>query len=361
MSAMKPFSYSLPLHRFDLNLLPPSARKIGSEAFKDAVITHFVTQYAEKSETAIVTVDDTDIRVLSFAKGTDPMEFVQSMLQSGQIKEALPFLEALVKARRDDANVLYDLGIAYSELGRYEDAVMRLKMCVALAPSHSNAWVGIGVAYTRLKRAKDAKEALNKAIELDPANGYAHRNLGAVLGNEDDYAGALPHLREALHQLPEDPRAMFGLAHALEKLDNMNEADRIYLNLIDRFPASEVSEMAREARTRIAQKSLRSNAPGGFRPDVMMYIAGALDTFDTVGPKKRQEIAFEIALLGQRGLDINNPDQKYVLSTLPGKYSGLHLLAIMYTAFKQIDPTLNSGADFDVEYKMAIGTRNNHS
>ena len=63
----------------------------------------------------------------------------------------------------DDANVLYDLGIAYSELGRYEDAVTRLKMSIALEPSHSNAWVGIGVAYTRLKRAKDAKEAFNKA------------------------------------------------------------------------------------------------------------------------------------------------------------------------------------------------------
>ena len=354
---MKPFSYALPLHRFDLNLLPPSARKIGSEAFKDAVIAHFVTQYAGKGETAIVTVDDKEIRVLSFAKGADPMQFVQGMLESGQIKEALPFLEALAEARKDDANVLYDLGIAYSELGRYEDAVMRLKMSVALAPSHSNAWVGIGVAYTRLKRAKDAKEALKKAIELDPANGYAHRNFGAVLGNEGDYEGALPHLREALHQLPEDPQAMFGLAHALEKLDDMNEADRIYRNLIDRFPASPVAEMAREARTRIAQKNLRSNAPGGFRPDVMMYIASALDTFDKLGPKKRQEIAFEIGLLGQRGLDINDPEQKYALRTLPGKYSGLHLLALMYTAFKQIDPTMNSGADFDAEYKMAVGAR----
>ncbi len=45
----------------------------------------------------------------------------------------------------------------------------------------------------------------------------------------------------------------------------------------------------------------------------------------------------------------------------PVTIAELHLLAIMYTAFKQIDPMLNSGADFDAEYKMAIGTRNNHS
>ncbi len=356
---MKPFSYVLPLHRFDLNLLPPSARKIGSEAFNDAVISHFVAQYAGKGESAIVTVDDKEIRVLSFAQDVDPMQFVQRMLQSGQIQEALPFLEALAETRKDDANVFYDLGIAYSELGRYKDAVMRLKMSLALAPSRSNAWVGIGVAYARLKRAKDAKEALNKAIELDPANGYAHRNLGAVLGNEGDYEGALPHLREALHQLPEDPQSMFGLANALEKLDDISEADRIYRNLIDRFSESQIAETAREARTRIAQKNLRSNAPGGFRPDVMMYIVSALDMFDKLGPKKRQEIAIEIALLGQRGLDINDPEQKYTLRTVPGNYSGVHLLALMYTAFKQIDPTMNSGADFDTEYQMAVAARDN--
>lgn len=152
---------------------------------------------------------------------------------------------------------------------------------------------------------------------------------------------------------------MFGLAHALENLDEITEADRIYRNLIDRFPASQVAEMAREARMGIAQQNLRSNVPGGFRPDVMMYIASALDTFDKLGPKKRQEIAVEIALLGQCGFDIDDPEQKYALRTLPGKFSGLHLLALMYTAFKQIDPTVNSGANFDAEYKMAVGVRDN--
>ncbi len=48
-----------------------------------------------------------------------------------------------------------------------------------------------------------------------------------------------------------------------------------------------------------------------------------------------------------------HPD-KYTLKSLPGKFSGLHLLAIMYTAFRQIDPTMETGADFDAEYKAAL-------
>lgn len=59
------------------------------------------------------------------------------------------------------------------------------------------------------------------------------------------------------------------------------------------------------------------------------------------------------------GLDINDPDEKYSLKALPGKLSGLHLLAIMYTAFRQIDPTMDTGVDFAAEYKAALELQKN--
>jgi tetratricopeptide (TPR) repeat protein len=354
---MEPLYFSIPVHRFDLNLLPPDARKIGSEAFTNAVILHFVEECGSRGQNAIVSVDSENINVHTFQSDADPLAFVIGMLQSGRIKEALPFLESLVAIRKDDVEVLYNLGIAYSELGRYEDAVMRLKKATGLDPNHSNAWTGIGVAYIRLKRHTDAKTALDKAIAADPGNGYAHRNLGGLLCLQGEFTAALPHMREAHNQLPDDPQAIYGLAQCLDELGNQEEADPLFLEIIKRFPAAPVAELAREARTKLAQKNLRANVPGGFRPDVMMYIMGALDTFDKIGSRKRQEVALEIALLGQRGLDINDPEQKYSLKTLPGKYSGLHLLAFMYTAFKQIDPTLDSGADFSQEYEMAMQSR----
>jgi len=72
------------------------------------------------------------------------------------------------------------------------------------------------------------------------------------------------------------------------------------------------------------------------------------------GPEKRQQIALEIAILGRSGLDINDPDDKYKLTSLPGTFSGLHLLAIMYAAFRQIDPTMKTGPDFNAEYLAAL-------
>jgi len=113
-------------------------------------------------------------------------------------------------------------------------------------------------------------------------------------------------------------------------------------------------EQAEKARTAFAHKRLKSSSVGGFRPDAMMYISGALQTFKKLGPQKRQAIALEIAMLRRNGLDINDPGEKYSLKELPGKFSGLHLLAIMYTAFRQIDPTMDIGADFGAEYTAAL-------
>ena len=88
-------SFKLSLHRFDTNLLPPDARKIGSEAFKAAVVLHFAAEYAAKGETAIVTVDDSEISVMAFSAEASALDFVLPMLKAGKIAEAVPYLESL--------------------------------------------------------------------------------------------------------------------------------------------------------------------------------------------------------------------------------------------------------------------------
>ena len=145
----------------------------------------------------------------------------------------------------------------------------------------------------------------------------------------------------------DDSQAICGLATALEEIGTREadeEADRLYLRFIEEHPSSPMVEQAQKARTAFAHKRLKAGAVGGFRPDVMMYISEALQTFEKLGPQKRQETGLEIAILGRNGLDINDPDGKYTLKALPGKFSGLHLLAIMFTAFRQIDPTMETGA-----------------
>ena len=256
----------------------------------------------------------------------------------------------MAKSEPNNAQVLYKLGISHGELGQFDEAIIRLKRAVQIDPSHGHAWTGIGVAYERMGKRDQALEALQQAVKVAPDDGYAQRNLGGVLMSLGRTAEALPH----------DPRATFGLAAALVKIgrdDDAGEADELFTVVIERWPGSTLADHAREARTKTAQKNLRGAVGGGLRPDVMMYITSALDTFEKVGPAKVRDIAFEVAMKGQSGLDVNDSDQKYTLKTLPGKFSGLHLVAIMYAGFKQLDPDLDAGIDFQAEYDAARALR----
>ncbi len=172
-------------------------------------------------------------------------------------------------------------------------------------------------------------------------------------------AEAIEEWIEALRRQADDPEALLELARCLEALgrEHLPEADRLCADLVARFPDSPLSLQAEEARTRIAQASIRCIDHGDPRQEVLRHIADALAAFDALGTRRREQIALEVALLGQHGLDIADPVPKYALKTLPGTYSGLHLLAIMYTAFRQIDPTIDIGADFLREYEMAQAAR----
>ena len=349
--------YKIALHRFDVNLLPAQARQIGSDAFTTAVILHFASEYAAQGQTAMVTVDDAEITVMAFPAEATALEFVLPMLKSGRIAEAVPYLESLTHSAPASAEVLYNLGIAYSELGQYDEAIIRLKRAVQIEPGHAHAWVGIGSAYHRMRKADLALDAFEHALAANPDDGYTRRNLGGMLVMFQRLDEAVMHLRKALALMPDDPQTIFGLATALEAIgtdEADHEADALFKRFISEHSKSPMVVQAEKSRTALAHKRLKAGRPDGFRPDVVLLIVEALQTFRKVGPKKRKAIALEIAVLGRSGLDINDPAPKYKLKSRPGNFTGLHLLAMMFTAFRQMTPQLDAGVDFSAEYEVAL-------
>ena len=84
-----------------------------------------------------------------------------------------------------------------------------------------------------------------------------------------------------------------------------------------------------------------------------MYLLDALKKFGNMSREQVPEITFEIAVIGQHGLDVNDAAQKYHLQSLPGNYSGLHLLCIMYVGFQKIAPDHSIGFDLSKEFAVA--------
>jgi hypothetical protein len=80
-----------------------------------------------------------------------------------------------------------------------------------------------------------------------------------------------------------------------------------------------------------------------------------LQKFRDLGKTKTQAIVFEIAMLGRSGLNINDSAKKYTLRSLPGSFSGLQLVSLMYTGMQLIDPSADAGIDLSKEYAVAKG------
>ena len=91
------------------------------------------------------------------------------------------------------------------------------------------------------------------------------------------------------------------------------------------------------------------------QPAAIFYFLDAFKRFDAMTPEQVRDVAFEIALLGRNGLDYAAPEEKYELRTLPErKFSGLHLMCLMFAGFKRVAPEHDMGMDLNDPFLTAL-------
>ena len=353
------YSFSLPYDAFDLDLIGLSPSDVGGLDFTTKVSEFFASQFAKFGGRARVICNDSvqtiDVKWTKELGFKEPKDRTLELLQAGKVAEAIPLLWTLHQEHPTDTDALYNLGVAYSELGQLPKAIAILERLVELDPKHVHGLIGLGVAYIRSQKLQFGEEHLRRALKLEPKNLWALRNLGACLLKQGKADEAILILESAVQVAPRDLQSIVGLGQALEAVGRPEDADDLYVKAIHIGGPQQLVDLAKDRRTTIAQKTMRDR--GDFRPDVMMYITGALDKFANLSTKDVKAIGVEIAILGQNGLDINDPEQKYTLDSLPGNYSGLHLCSIMYAAFKQFAPNEDVGIDFSKEYEAVLEMR----
>lgn len=351
-----PQEVQMSLAEFDRDQLPSSQRSLTGDAFREAVREHLAEQFAGEGGAAevVVTEDRIIIRWTDSTEGQSLARVGVDFLKAGDVEKGVQTLRLALQRNPGDHEALFNLGMALSEQDKLEEAVEVLESLLAQYPRHAPGWVALGVAQVRMNRDEAATDSLRKAVELAPADGYARKNLGAILARAGDYAAAVEHLRQAVGILPGDRQAWLNLGMALEELGDLNGADEAYQRVVDIDPAGEIGKLAEEGRSRIATSNFRKTGGGGLRVDAMSYCLAALQRFEGMPRAEVQKIAFEIAMLGSRGLDVNDPAEQYSLTSISGKFSGLHLLCIEYVGFQIIEPSLDLGFDLSAEYEAAL-------
>jgi tetratricopeptide (TPR) repeat protein len=349
-------TFTLGWNDIDPALLPQDSREAGTDAFRRAVTGFLKSQYEACGGKTKIVFDDTAKTVaVQWAKTSGFKTVEQQALRALERQEygqAIPLLRALIAANPKDPTHLYNLGMVFSNQGRLDEAIDILGSALAINPAYTNAMMALGVVHAKAGQLDDAIDSLTKAASLDSKNTLVHLNLGGCFLKRGDFEQAEKHLRLSLELDPTNLQARLGLGQTLESLDHHHEADEIYQAIITAAGHSDIGSLAKEGRTRIAHALLRR--AGDERPDVVMYCFGALERFQNLSPQEIGNIGREIAILGMKGLDINDPTTKYTLKSFPGQYSGLHLVSIMYAAFQYTAPGTDVGIDLSNEYAQAV-------
>lgn len=348
------FKFEIAVDEFDLNQIPDET---GSSATREVAIEQFFKdQLRSITSDYSVSIEDGIIRATWRKSSIKPDALDQAVeaLSKGAYASGVQILEFLIPSRPGDAAVHYNLGMAYSDLGKLDKAVDHLSRALEIEKGLVNAKVALGVAYARQKSFDRSAEVLKEAVLEDPDNGYALRNLGAVLLQIGrDREDSLRYLRRAVSLMPEDQQAWFGVAQAELAAGDLEQADLALKKVIGIQPYNSIAESAKDMRTRIAQQNFRGSTKANIRLDAVMYILSAMRQFSEMSKEDVQKVGFEIATIGMGGIDVNDPKSQYHLRTLPGTFSGLGLLCYEYAAFKQFAPELDIGFDLSKEYEEA--------
>ena len=353
-----PFSFKHELADFDLRQLPVDSALLQADP---AMLAASVQAYYEElltkmGGTAAVAIMDNVVSVTWYPSSGDAVEMVsqhaRKLLNRGDYQSAEPLLRMLLAKNPDDGELLYNLGMMLSDQRKLDEAIPILEELVAINPEGSNGWTALGVAYSRNRDMGKSEQALRRALEIDPENAYALRNLGA-LQQQIAPELALAGLEKAARMMPDDQQTQYAYAQCLIDLGQNEEADPILRRVIGMDSLSDIAELARTARRNMAEETMRDDAGGGLRMDAVFYCLDAMKKFRELGDTKTRAIVYEIAVLGRGGLDIHDPATNYTLKSLPGTFSGMHLVCLMYTGSRMIEPDLDCGIDFSKEYGEA--------
>ena len=339
----------------DISSFPENKRDTKSKAFKDAMYNYFLKNFDVSQENISIHIQKDIITIEWIPQEKDEnvdagFERSMRLLSDGKLKDARFILEDLELRSPRDPNVLYNLGMVYSDLGDLDIAIDTLNKCVKIVPLYSNAHVALGVAYGRQDKQKEALIQFMKAIELDKNNSYAYRNLASIFGKMGDNPNALKYLRLAYDIDPCDPHTLYGLGLIYQDLGDHVNATVFYKKLIELGTPQELVYFAKDSLRNIAVGIVKEK---GFRTDAMFYCLSAMEKFDKMKKEEIQKIVFEIAIKGMDGMDINNPSKRYIIKSMPGDFSGLNLVCYMYVGFKLIAPEQNVGIDLSREYNAA--------
>ncbi len=170
-------------------------------------------------EYIIMTIDDLET-TRSFRRGIGYFDL-------SMMKEAVEEFSKVIEMEPDFMAGRFYLGLAFSEMGRYEKALKEFNMILAL--NHNSKFRAIvhncrGNVFAEQEKYEEALKEFKKALELDDQFFDVYFNLGAACYNMNQYEEGIEYFKEALKYFDNDWEILYYLGKSYGNLGFLKEA-----------------------------------------------------------------------------------------------------------------------------------------
>lgn len=152
-----------------------------------------------------------------------------SLYRSGQLSEALRFVEELLEICPEDRRVIAIAACVYERIGQKENALDLMETYVQENDiEDASFYFAIGIYYEMLGNTSRAEIYYKKSLLVTPNLCNAHHRLAAMKFKNGDINGAVEHYRELCKIDPEDIDSRLLLAGMLLNAGRMKDASEEY-------------------------------------------------------------------------------------------------------------------------------------
>ncbi len=139
-------------------------------------------------------------------------------------RDSLTFFAYMVRKSPDNAMPHTNLGAAYFNQNRLDEAISESLTALKIKPDYAAAHSTLGGAYIKQNRLDEAVKEFNTALRLKPDYAEAHYNLGIAYIKQNRLDEAVKEFNTALRLKPDYAEAHYNLGIAYLKQNGLDEA-----------------------------------------------------------------------------------------------------------------------------------------